>query len=239
MEFSRQEYWSRLPFPTPGDRSWPRDWTPISWIPHTGSRFFTTEPPRKTFLCGPKVIMIFYSIKLLSAFCWLIDATNYCVSGPKMLGGGDFKIVMTESSWRKSQPSTGEEEGNPWLKYLISHTHTHTHTHNHRTFLVAQWWRIHLPMQEMQVPRPGPGRHHMLQSNWDHAPQPVSLCSRAGSHNYWAHVMQLLKPLCPRARAQQQKSQQWEARALKLERSPGSPQLENAWTAVKTQHSPK
>ena len=32
MGFSRQEYWSRLPFPPPGDSSQPRDWTCISYI---------------------------------------------------------------------------------------------------------------------------------------------------------------------------------------------------------------
>ena len=44
MEFSRQEYWDGLPFPTPGD------------LPHSGTepasaalegRFFTTEPSGK------------------------------------------------------------------------------------------------------------------------------------------------------------------------------------------------
>ena len=32
MEFSRQDYWSRLPFPSTGGSSWPRDWTCISCI---------------------------------------------------------------------------------------------------------------------------------------------------------------------------------------------------------------
>ena len=32
MEFSRQEYWSGFPFPSPGGSSWPRDWTCISCI---------------------------------------------------------------------------------------------------------------------------------------------------------------------------------------------------------------
>ena len=41
MEFSRQEYWSRLPFPSPADSSWLRDQTHVScisctdkWIPY-------------------------------------------------------------------------------------------------------------------------------------------------------------------------------------------------------------
>ena len=37
MGFSRQEYWSGLPFPSPGKSSWPRHWTQVSWI---AGRFF-------------------------------------------------------------------------------------------------------------------------------------------------------------------------------------------------------
>ena len=32
LGFSRQEYWSGLPFPSPGESFWPRDWTCISCI---------------------------------------------------------------------------------------------------------------------------------------------------------------------------------------------------------------
>ena len=32
MEFSKQEYWSGLPFPTPGDLPDVRDWTRISYV---------------------------------------------------------------------------------------------------------------------------------------------------------------------------------------------------------------
>ena len=49
-----------------------------------------------------------------------------------------------------------------------------------------------------------------------------------GSHNYWAHVPQLLKLTYPWARAlQQKKPEQWEAHAL-LEHSPCSQQLEKS-----------
>ena len=44
MKFSRQEYWSGLPFPSPGDL--PNPWIkPMS--PALAGRFFTTEPPGK------------------------------------------------------------------------------------------------------------------------------------------------------------------------------------------------
>ena len=47
MEFSRQEHWSELPFPTPGDLPDPgiEPWSPAS--PALAGGFFTAEPPRK------------------------------------------------------------------------------------------------------------------------------------------------------------------------------------------------
>ena len=47
MEFPRQEYWSGLPFPTPGDLLYPwiEPLSPVS--PTLAGRFFTTEPPGK------------------------------------------------------------------------------------------------------------------------------------------------------------------------------------------------
>ena len=44
MEFSRQEYWSGLPFPTPGNLP-DAGIKPVS--PALACRFFTTEPPGK------------------------------------------------------------------------------------------------------------------------------------------------------------------------------------------------
>ena len=47
MEFSRQEYWSVLPFPTPGDLSDPGI-EPRSLVSLAlAGRFFTTVPPGK------------------------------------------------------------------------------------------------------------------------------------------------------------------------------------------------
>ena len=44
MEFSRQEYWSGLPFPTPGDLPNP-GMEPVS--PSLAGRFFSTMTPGK------------------------------------------------------------------------------------------------------------------------------------------------------------------------------------------------
>ena len=47
MGFSRQEYWSGLPFPSPGDLSNPgiKPASPVASA--LAGRFFTTEPPGK------------------------------------------------------------------------------------------------------------------------------------------------------------------------------------------------
>ena len=47
MEFSRQEYWSGLPFPTPGDLPDPRIEPVYLVSPAMAGRFFTTVPPEK------------------------------------------------------------------------------------------------------------------------------------------------------------------------------------------------
>ena len=47
MGFPRQEYWSGLPFPPPGDLPDPRIEPGISGISCIASEFFTTEPPGK------------------------------------------------------------------------------------------------------------------------------------------------------------------------------------------------
>ena len=58
MGFSRQEYWSGLPFFSPGESSQPRDWTRIS---RTGRQslyhWATMEAPRSFFHKGAKPIL--------------------------------------------------------------------------------------------------------------------------------------------------------------------------------------
>ena len=47
MEFSRQEYWSGLPFPSPGDLPDPRIKPMSPAFPALAGRFFSTTPPGK------------------------------------------------------------------------------------------------------------------------------------------------------------------------------------------------
>ena len=50
MEFFRQEYWSRLPFPTPGNLPDPKIKPASLSSPALAGRFFTTVPPVKPIL---------------------------------------------------------------------------------------------------------------------------------------------------------------------------------------------
>ena len=55
--------------------------------------------------------------------------------------------------------------------------------------------------------------------------------TRPMGHNYWAHMLKLLKPVCLKVHApQQEKPLQWEARTPQLESSHCSPQLEKAYS---------
>ena len=75
IEFSRQEYWSGYPYPSPGGSSQPRDWT---WVSHIAGRFFTVWATKEAFYTlintwlqrsvqcppGPKPHLDFYFFKL-------------------------------------------------------------------------------------------------------------------------------------------------------------------------------
>ena len=73
----------------------------------------------------------------------------------------------------------------------------------HRASLMVQWLRIHLPMQGAQVrsllgedPTCHGATNSVCHKNWTGALKPTS-------HNYWALISQLLKPVHPRACAPQ------------------------------------
>ena len=75
MEFSRQEYWSGLPFPTPGDLRYPGiepEFSMSTVSPALGGRFFTTEPPGKPIAYAEVQVLITQSCLTL---CDLMDYT--------------------------------------------------------------------------------------------------------------------------------------------------------------------
>ena len=72
MEFSRQEYWSGLPFPSPGESSQPRDWT---WVSPIAGRRFTVSATREAQQCWGEV--------QTSQWCPVIESLKLAVFVPK------------------------------------------------------------------------------------------------------------------------------------------------------------
>ena len=66
MRFSRQEYWSRLPFPSPGDIPDP-EIKPAS--PALAGRFFTTEPPEKHSCSCSWYYIFLLSLPIIYSLC--------------------------------------------------------------------------------------------------------------------------------------------------------------------------
>ena len=109
MGFSRQEYWSGLPFPPPGDLPNPGI-KPMS--PALVGRFFTTElPPRKPIL---EVHMLLNSVFLLLIFLLLQGGFRQVprkvgeISSP-ILGGNT--CIISIHSLKKNLALTGKKKG--------------------------------------------------------------------------------------------------------------------------------
>ena len=66
MEFSKQEYWSELPFATPGDLTNPgiQPTSPVS--PALAGGFSTTEPPGKPHKIHNRYIVLILNLKIES-----------------------------------------------------------------------------------------------------------------------------------------------------------------------------
>ena len=85
MEFSRQEYWSGLPFPFREDLPYPGI-EPIS--PALVGRFFTTEPSGKPQIrCSPiQMILRFCSEEEVAGFA-ILRALSYLIYVPNAGNG--------------------------------------------------------------------------------------------------------------------------------------------------------
>ena len=65
VEFSREEYWRGLPFPSPGESFWPRDATYISCVSCTAGGFSTHWAIGKPFENGRSTQSYFYHNKVI------------------------------------------------------------------------------------------------------------------------------------------------------------------------------
>ena len=84
MGFPRQQYWSGLPFPTPGDLSDPGIKPPSLESPALAGRFFTTVPPGKSnFLgaCSHLPVNLGLSDPFLKAILGELEGPGTCKSG--------------------------------------------------------------------------------------------------------------------------------------------------------------
>ena len=77
MGFSRQEYWSGLLFPSPGDLPDPGT-EPRS--PALVGRFFTGEPPGKPSYLTGDVTKVLLKIKVLGGLCYSLQGQQGGIS---------------------------------------------------------------------------------------------------------------------------------------------------------------
>ena len=73
MEFSWQEYWRELPFPSPRDLPDPGIKPTSLAAPALAGRFFITEPPGKSFFTEVNLNSVIY---LFKTFLWTYYVQN-------------------------------------------------------------------------------------------------------------------------------------------------------------------
>ena len=97
MGFSRQEYWSGLPFPSPGDLPNPGI-EPVSFrSPALGSRFFTTSTTWEALLTCLLLLNHINRVRL----CDLIDSSPPGSSVPGILQAGmEWVAISFSSAWK-------------------------------------------------------------------------------------------------------------------------------------------
>ena len=74
LGFSRQEYWSGLQWPLPGDRPWPRDWTHNSCSYCSAGRFFASESLGKINIYVAVYVYVLVALSDLT-LCYLMDCS--------------------------------------------------------------------------------------------------------------------------------------------------------------------
>ena len=82
MGFSRQEYWSGLPFPPPEESSRPRDPTHISCVTCTAGSFFAAEPLGKPSIAGAALdktaVELAWAKVGVLRWAWVVVVTEQC-----------------------------------------------------------------------------------------------------------------------------------------------------------------
>ena len=98
MEFSRQEYWSGLPFPTPGESSWPRNQTRVS---HIAGRCFTIWATREVNNLKMKNVFLSPKSPCKISGLWLqTQVPSEAKRGIQMSDEGQVRAKLRGGDWR-------------------------------------------------------------------------------------------------------------------------------------------
>ena len=98
MGFPRQEYWSRLPLPSPGALPDPGT-EPMS--PALQADSFTTEPVGKSLICESEC-KTFSDGQTHNLFCELICSVKYCEPVASLSLFTNFVSLVSDPSWAGS-----------------------------------------------------------------------------------------------------------------------------------------
>ena len=141
MEFSRQGYWSGLPFPSPGDTP-----NPGSWVSSLAGGFFTSWARGKALLkyrayrnSLPGFIMCMCRLRPENLHFWQVSKSfRCCCSGHQCTKGlfPPFITVQRGDIWLGNSPGMHPSKG--WLRALTSFPRSSAIPSDHRLLFCRQ-----------------------------------------------------------------------------------------------------
>ena len=165
MGFSRQEYWSGLPFLPPGESSWPKDQTCISCVSCIAGRFFTRWATWEAcWECSHFLNMLILTSEILFS-CWGAHVSIFWTLGFSACSNviWDFlsiisKEIISETSILRASLVTQLVKNLPAM---------------HETRVWSSGWKIHWRRKWQPTQVFLPGEFHVQRSlagysPWDH-----------------------------------------------------------------------
>ena len=178
MEFPRQEYWSGVPFPTPGDLPDPGIKLTSFAPPALAGGFFTTEPPGKQANFhhpqGSDILDMTWNMNVSGSSQVALVVKNLLADAGDMgnkvsilelgrsPGGGNdsplqcscLENSMDRGVWRATVH--GVTKSQTQMKWLSTHTYTHTHS----------WMSPFVPLPVPTISSPGLSSTKWVKEIW-------------------------------------------------------------------------